>query len=127
MLYGRSANVAPGLTGKIIRRSSRGKDVKISRPEGASLSGLLFRRGAAPPHTPPCQRNNIPLDFHYCRLRRSFFLFLFYHLFQLSVCPESSAVCPCNSLRRCVAYTSRCHAAMRTPYEHSHIRCSCRL
>ena len=28
----------------------------------ASLAVLLFRRGSAPPRTPPCQRNNIPLD-----------------------------------------------------------------
>jgi len=31
----------------------------------ASLAVLLFRRGSAPPRTPPCQRNNIPLDSHY--------------------------------------------------------------
>ena len=28
----------------------------------APLSGLLLRRGSAPPRTPPCQRINTPLD-----------------------------------------------------------------
>ena len=58
---------------------------KEERPSGnAALSGLLFRRGSASPHTPLCQRITDPLDSH-C-LPPSAFYSLFY----------TSSVLPCS-------------------------------